>query len=81
MKIKETYYKKGNLIVVLTKEAYQKAHKELEFTETDDYGNDIETSVELDDILEFISYELDVIIITEGEEVLLWVNGYQQKIK
>ena len=71
MKIKETYYKKGNLIVVLKKEAYQKAYKELEFTTTDDYGNDVETSVELDDILEFISNELDVIIITEGEEVLL----------
>ena len=61
MKIKETYWKKGNLIIVVDK-AVMEENKTYPIEKMDEY----EGEEDMDDILEFIAQKFDIIIIEEG---------------
>ena len=66
MKIKETYWKKGNLIIVVDK-AVMEENKTYPIEKMDEY----EGEEDMDDILEFIAQKFDIIIVEDKNMVVI----------
>lgn len=66
MKVKETYWRKGNLVIVVDKEVME-ANKTYPIEKMDEY----EGEEDMDDILEYIAQKFDIIIVEDKNMVVI----------